>query len=94
MSTVPDINLMREMAQEKNDAFNEEFAKSELFSKMCVEIQEAANKGNFTRLFEANCYGGHKSLLAAHNLFLQHGYSVKVQGFTLLVSWGRVSEQE
>lgn len=94
MSNVPDINLMREVAEEKTEAFNEEFAGSEVFAKMCAYIQVEANKGNFSILFDANGYGGHKSLTAAQNLFIKHGYSARILGWDLLASWGRKIEQE
>ena len=94
MNNVPDINLMREVAEEKTAVFNEDFAESEVFAKMCSDIQEEANKGNFSILFDANGYGGHKSLTAAQNLFIKHGYSARILGWDLLVSWGRNSEQE
>ena len=93
MSNVPDINLMRETAEEKTVEFNEEFAKSEVFTKMCSDIQKSANEGNFTRMFNASSYGGIKSLTAAKELFLKHGYSSKILEWNLLVSWGRTYEE-
>ncbi|EPD52797.1 hypothetical protein HMPREF1210_01177 [Paenisporosarcina sp. HGH0030] len=89
MTSIPNVNLMREMAQEKTAVFNEEFAKSEIFAKMCADIQVEANKGNFSKLFSDSGFGGHKSITAAHDLFLKHGYSVTIKGWNLVVSWGR-----
>lgn len=94
MSNVPDINVMREVAEEKIAEFKEEFAKSEVFQKMCSNIQNAANKGDFTWMFDASSHGGNKSLSAAKEIFLKHGYSAKILEWTLLVSWGRDFEQE
>ena len=94
MSNVPDINLMREMAEEKNVEFNEVFSKSEMFAKMCADIQKEANNGNFSKLFSAHGYGGHKSIAAAKELFLKHGYSAKILEMTLIVSWGRILAEE
>ena len=94
MSNVPDINVIRELAEEKTAEFNGEFAKSEVFAKMCADIQEEANKGNFSRIFDASGYGGHKSLTVAQNLFIKHGYSTRLFGWSLVISWGRNFEQE
>ena len=88
MIKVPDINLMREVAEEENSTFNEKFGESEMFAKMCADIQEEANKGNFSKLFGASGYGGPKSIAAAKKLFLEHGYNAKILEMTLIVSWG------
>ena len=94
MNKVPDINLMREVAEEKTATFKEEFARSEAFTKMCADIQVEANKGDFSKHFNLNGLGGNKAALAASELFIEGGYSTSVSGWDLIVSWGRKIEQE
>lgn len=94
MNNVPDINVMRETAEEKTVAFNEEFAKSEVFAKMCADIHDEAVKGNFSKLFDMTSHGGTKASNAARELFVKGGYKVSYQGWTLVVSWGRTYENE
>lgn len=94
MSYVPDINLMREVAEEKTAVFKEEYAKSEAFTKMCADIQKEANSGNFSKHFNLNGLGGNKAALAASELFIKGGYTTNVYGWELVVSWGRYSEQK
>lgn len=89
MNNVPDVNLMREVAEEKTNVFNEEFAKSEIFSKMCTDIQNEASKGNFSKTFDTNSHGGTKAISAARDLFLKSGYQAYVSSWNLVVSWGR-----
>jgi len=80
MSNVPDINLMREVAEEKTATYKEEYAKSEAFTKMCADIQKEANKGNFSKHFNLNGLGGNKAALAASELFKKGGYTTNVCG--------------
>lgn len=94
MTKIPDINLMREVAEEKTAVFNEEFAKSEVFAKMCSDIQNEANKGNFSKTFDINSHGGSKAILAARDLFLKGGYQAYVSNWSLVVDWGRYTVAE
>lgn len=94
MCNVPNVNVMREVAEEKTVVFNEEFAKSEVFAKMCADIQDEAIKGNFSKAFDVTSHGGIKAANAASELFTKSGYKVSYQGWLLKVSWGRPYENE
>ncbi|MDX1806561.1 MAG: hypothetical protein R3267_06020 [Paenisporosarcina sp.] len=89
MSTIPDINIIRETAEGIANEHRNNFAESDFFKKMCSDIQEKANKGEFVTSFNANINFNHKDVLSAKNLFEQHGYQTQLVRSALIVSWGR-----
>lgn len=94
MISIPDVNLMRETAEGITSEFRDEFAKSDLFKQMCEVIQEKANTGDFAVTFDKQFYSGYKTLKAAQELFLKGGYQTRLNNFYLMVSWGRVYEED
>lgn len=90
MTNVPDINLMRETAEGITNEHRDNFSKSDEFKKMCSEIQDKANKGEFVISFNSGLKLSQKDLHSAKKLFDQHGYQTQLAHTSLIVSWGRV----
>jgi len=93
MTTIPDVNIMRETAEGITSEFRNEFAKSDVFKKMCERIQREANEGKFTTSFDINGSGGWNAMKAACELFRKGGYQTEFNIYSLVVSWGRVYEE-
>ena len=89
MSNIPDINIIRETAESIANEHRDNFALSEVFKKMCSDIQENANKGEFIAIFNSGLKVSQKDLVPAKNLFEQHGYQTQLVRSSLIVSWGR-----
>lgn len=84
---------MRETAEGITSEFRDEFAKSDVFKKMCESIQEKANEGEFAASFDLDGNGGFKAVYAAKELFEKGGYQTEINVWFLEVSWGRVYEE-
>ena len=93
MTTIPDINIIRETAEGITSVYRNEFANSDVFKKMCESIQEKANQGEFAASFDLKIAGGFKVASAAKELFQRGGYQTEINTWSLVVSWGRVYEE-
>lgn len=92
-STAPDINQIREVAEEQAGVAIKEFSKSKTFTKMCAGIQDAANKGDFHKTFDFNQFE-FTSMLHADALYSKSGYVTRIIGYKLLVMWGQAIIQK